>query len=52
MKKNKNTLTIERHYGDILIDGYAVVTHFNDDLKAAKKLLLEALEEIDKYVKG
>ena len=51
MKKNKNTITIERHYGDLLIDGYAIVTYSNDDLKVAKKLLLETLEEIDKYLK-
>lgn len=51
MKKNKNTLTIERHLGDILIDGYAPVTFFNDDLKGMKKLLLEALEEINRYLK-
>lgn len=51
MKKNKNTLTIERNLGDILLDGYAVVTYSNDDLKLMKLLLKEAFDEVSRYVK-
>ena len=51
MKKNKKALTIERHLGDILFDGYAVVTFSNDDLKIIKSLLTEAIDEVNRYVK-
>lgn len=51
MKKDKRSLKITYRFGGFILDGYAVATYSNEELKILKNLLTETLCEINEYIK-